>query len=176
MVLPGRGPVMVHAVEHDVAGRPAKRLSLSDRLLVDLTVHHYHHQARDPEGDARADHSVRPVHHKGADLQRHGHAVSLYDPLQFYLSPFSPDRYGDFAPPARRTKGHFETELTIDGMSEIRRGKLTNQTANICTNLKCVRLAKHSLKFFEFFLTTKLTPCLAIFFSISRNKRYLLGL
>lgn len=68
---------MMHAVQHDVAGRPAERLSLSDRLLVDLTVHHYHHQARDPKGDARADHSVRPVHHERADLQRrHGYAVS----------------------------------------------------------------------------------------------------
>lgn len=101
MVLPGRGPVMVHAVEHNVAGRPAKRLSLSDRLLVDLTVHHYHYQARDPEGDARADHSVRPVHHKGADLQRHGYAVSAMIPCNFTSlssSPidarFCPDRAG----------------------------------------------------------------------------------
>lgn len=69
MVLPGRGPVMMNAVQHDVAGRPAERLPLSHRLLVDLAVHHYHHQARDPEGHARADHRVRPVHHKGADLQ-----------------------------------------------------------------------------------------------------------
>lgn len=76
MVLPGRGPVMVHAVQHDVARRPAERLPLSDRLLVDLTVHHYHHQARYPKGDARADHSVWPVHHERANLQRWGYAIT----------------------------------------------------------------------------------------------------
>lgn len=76
MVLPGRGPVMVHAVQHDVARRPAERLPLSDRLLVDLTVHHYHHQARYPKGDARTDHSVWPVHHERANLQRRGYAIT----------------------------------------------------------------------------------------------------
>lgn len=67
---------MVHAVQHDVARRPAERLPLSDRLLVDLTVHHYHHQTRYPKGDARADHSVWPVHHERANLQRQGYATT----------------------------------------------------------------------------------------------------
>lgn len=64
---------MVDAIQHDVTGRPAERLPLPDGFLVDFTVHHYHHQTRDPKGDARADHRIRPIHHKGADLKRWGH-------------------------------------------------------------------------------------------------------
>lgn len=88
VVLPRGGPVVVDAIQDDVTRRPAERLPLPDRLLVDLTVHDDHHQAGDPEGDARADHRVRPVHHKGADLQRQGGDWSV--PL--FARDFPPDR------------------------------------------------------------------------------------
>lgn len=68
MVVPGGRAVMVHAVEHDVARRPAERLPLPDRLLVDLAVHDDHHQPRDPERHARTDDRVRTVHHEYAHL------------------------------------------------------------------------------------------------------------
>jgi hypothetical protein len=43
MMMPGRRAMMVYAIEHDVAGRSAKRLSLPDRFLVDPAVHDDHY-------------------------------------------------------------------------------------------------------------------------------------
>lgn len=70
VVLPGGGSVMVHTIQDDVTGCPAECLPLPHRLLVDLTIHHYHHQARDPKGNTRTNDCVRSVHDKGTHLKQ----------------------------------------------------------------------------------------------------------
>lgn len=35
--------MMVHAVEDDIAGRPAERFPLPNRLFIDFTIHDNHH-------------------------------------------------------------------------------------------------------------------------------------
>ena len=85
-MMPRRGrPVQVNTVQDGIAGGTAERLPLTDGLLVDLAVHHDHHETGDPEGDRGTNHRVRPVHLEHAHLG-HRHTPDTRVPFNSFFS------------------------------------------------------------------------------------------
>lgn len=93
--LPVRRSMLMYRVQDYVRRGPRQRLSLSDRLLVDPTVHGDHDDSRYPETDRAADQRVILVDDKHADVR------VLDSELDMLVRRVPPQEYGGEADQCR---------------------------------------------------------------------------